>query len=271
MRTPLLSVAILVLPVSARSQTSNYPIGSTVANFITLDTEGHFHTLYDYTAQGRTVFLDFFFYDCIPCQEYAPAYSELYDTYGCNQGSVICLSVNAGVDTDEMAEQFSVDFGGDFQHPPTIGQFNGGLLTDIFGVEAFPTLCVIAPDNTMWNDNVWPVDLTTLEMNFPEGTSIQPMSCTVGIDLERGGPGTELQVSMRPGYLTVTLGSSEADLYAVGITDAAGRSCAQAAVQHPGMGRITTDLPVPDLTSGLYLVTARAADGVEWHARVVVR
>ena len=60
MRTPLLSVAILVLPVSARSQTSNYPIGSTVANFITLDTEGHFHTLYDYTAQGRTVFLDFF-------------------------------------------------------------------------------------------------------------------------------------------------------------------------------------------------------------------
>lgn len=242
------------------AQTTTYPIGATVANFTTLDTDGQFHTLYDLTAAGKTVMLDFFFYNCVPCQEYAPSYSELYETYGCNQGGLICFSVNAGIDPDELAEQFAVDFGGPFQHPPTIGQFNGGLLTDAFGVESFPTLCVIAPDNTMWNDNVWPVDLGSLVGNFPDGTSIQPMSCSVNtavnelvnirIDLVDNGRSLLIQRTADHGTQCT-----------IDLLDATGRSVRSwGTLSSPADGRLS--LQLPELAHGTYLVRCASVGSV---------
>ncbi|MBL7952674.1 MAG: redoxin domain-containing protein [Flavobacteriales bacterium] len=180
MKTIILSLC-LIHAWTSRAQVTTYPIGSTVNNFITLDTEGNFHELYAYTAAGKTVMLDFFFYDCVPCQDYAPDFSELYSTYGCNQGGIVCFHVNSGVDSEAQADQFVIDFGGEGQHPPVITPFNGGLLVDQFGVGAFPTLCVIAPDNTMWNNDVWPISLASMEFNFPEGAVIKPMSCSVDV------------------------------------------------------------------------------------------
>ena len=67
-RHPLLWV-LFVLPHSLCAQSYNYPNGSTVADFTVTDIEGDVHNLYDLTAQGKYVLLDFFTLWCAPCQE----------------------------------------------------------------------------------------------------------------------------------------------------------------------------------------------------------
>lgn len=248
-------------PFSAAAQTQTYPIGSTVANFTTLDTDGIFHTLYDYTSAGKTVILDFFFYDCIPCQENAPAYSELHEKYGCNQGGLVCFAVNSGVDNNILAEQFSVDFGGDFAHPPTIGQFNGGLLTDIFGVPAFPTVCVIGPDNIMWNDNVFPLDLFSLETSFPENAQIFPMSCTVGINGKFPSAAIDLSAINTNGLLSLQVNSPRSTRLQLSVLDVLGRAVFRTDLGLLPSGQSTHAIQQV-LASGIYLISAQA-DGVQ--------
>lgn len=249
----LQTLPLLLSALSGSTQTSNYPIGSTVANFTTLDTDGQFHTLYDLTAAGKTVMLDFYFYSCEPCQQYAASYSELYDTYGCNQGDLVCFHVNAGIDPDALADQFVEDFGGPFEHPPVIGQFNGGLLTDIFGVGAFPTLCVIAPDNTMWNDNVWPVDLESLVSNFPEGTAIEPMPCSVNTAI--GSPEqAQPMVNVVGDQLVVQCGLPGQ----LELLDPDGRAVAQWTIS---ANDASTYHSMPSLGGGAYLVRLTTTQG----------
>lgn len=251
-------ILAIMTAVTGTAQTNAYPIGSTVENFITLDTDGNFHTLYDLTAAGKTVVLDFFFYSCEPCQQYAPAYSEFYETYGCNQGGVVCFHVNAGIDSDALAAQFADDFGGPFAHPPTIGQFNGGLLTDIFGVDAFPTLCVIAPDNTMWNDNVWPVDLPTLESNFPEGTAIKPMPCSVTTTIGDSEPGIPAARLVDHSLVLQHGGRSNGPI-AVDIIDPTGRCTAHWSLNGGVAG--TMCLPLPEMAGGAYVIRMSSSFG----------
>jgi thiol-disulfide isomerase/thioredoxin len=250
MRTMLLSLGALHC-ISLLAQANNYPPGSTVPNFITLDTDGIFHTLYDYTAEGKTVMLDFYFYDCVPCQEYAPDFSELY---------AVCFHVNAGVDSEAQADQFVIDFGGDGPHPPVITPFNGGLLVDQFGVGAYPTLCVIAPDNSMWNNDVWPITLETMQADFPDGANIPAMNCTVGQDRsEQFDPFTInlLQAQPRP-VLAIELGSMSTTTLRV--VDPLGRCVVDDHLGVLPQGRSTYMLPA-DLAMGTYLLQVYTTAG----------
>lgn len=76
----------------ASAQTSNYQNGDVVDDFTVTDTDGVEHNLYSITAQGKYVWLDFFFVDCCPCRQTAPIFNEFYDKYGCNAGDVYTLS-----------------------------------------------------------------------------------------------------------------------------------------------------------------------------------
>lgn len=265
-----LPLVLVLAQGTTKGQADNYPVGSTVENFITLGTDGTFYTLHDITASGKVVILDFFFYDCEPCQGYAPYFSELYETYGCNGGGLFCLSVNAGIDTDEQAEQFSIDFGGDFSHPPTIGMFNGGLLTDIFGVNAFPTVCVIDVDNTMLNNQLWPTSLEDLIAALPDNGITLPMSCTLGIGPVRSEADIKLTPSITSGRTDLRLELQRSVELRTEVTDQLGRSVLQVVHGQVPAGRSTHALDLGELSQGSYFVRVFADGKCLASSRVVV-
>ncbi len=47
---------------------ANYNYSDVVDDFTVVDVYGNIWNLYDITSQGKYVYLDFFFPDCIPCQ-----------------------------------------------------------------------------------------------------------------------------------------------------------------------------------------------------------
>ncbi|MEZ4875594.1 MAG: T9SS type A sorting domain-containing protein [Flavobacteriaceae bacterium] len=180
MKKLLLFLGVISLNFVGFSQANNYQNGDTVNDFTVTDTEGNVHNLYDITASGKYVFVDFFFDTCPPCQQTQPYYNELHDKYGCNQGEIFVISINNGTDTNAEVIAFENTYGGPFEHAPAVGIEGGCAAVDNdFGVNAYPTYCLIGPDNKMINRDIWPIaDVTTYEDAFPAEFNPDPMSCT---------------------------------------------------------------------------------------------
>lgn len=162
-------------------QTNNYQNGDVVNDFTVTDTEGVVHNLYDITASGKYVFLDFFFDTCGPCQNTQPIYNELHDKYGCNEGEIFVISINNGTDNNAEVIAFENTYGGPFNHSPAVSNEGNSAAVDTdFGVAAYPTYCLINPDNEMVNRDIWPIaNVGTYEAAFPAGFEPEPMSCTI--------------------------------------------------------------------------------------------
>ena len=172
--------------LSINAQTKNYTVGQVVNDFTIVDTDGNSHNLYSYTAAGKHVFLDFFYTTCGPCQATSPTWNEFYDKYGCNGGDVICITVNDGQNNDAQVIAYEQTYGGSFHHSPAVSsEGGGGAVTSDFGVTAFPTYCLIGPDNKMINRDIYPINgVATFENAFPAGFNPSPMACSVGINEE---------------------------------------------------------------------------------------
>ena len=181
MKNLLLTLALLALPILSHAQATNYNVGDVVDDFTVTDTEGVEHNLYSITASGKYVFLDFFFVNCGPCQTWQATYNQLHDRYGCNEGAVYCLSINNGFDNDQQVIQYEETFGGPYNHAPAVSNEGGGEAVDAnFGVSAYPTFCLISPDNIIINTDIWPLTgIETFEAAFPAGFDPEPMECNV--------------------------------------------------------------------------------------------
>ncbi len=251
--------ALLALPLLCQAQATNYPAGSTVANFTATDIDGVTHDLAAYAAAGKYVILDFFFYNCGPCQVHAPYYSELYQTYGCNGNDLICIEVNYG-DADALAEAFAPDFAPGFAHPPVIGSGSGDGLVSTFGVMAFPTFCLIDPDMKMVNNDIWPVsNMNTFVGAFPAGSGIDPAPCLTGIPSASTDRLTGVFPSPSAGEVTVAFNLMKAAHLVVNVTDPTGRIVVQQDLGTTvGADQRTLDLGA--LAAGQYQLTL-LADG----------
>ncbi|TXD71458.1 T9SS type A sorting domain-containing protein [Aequorivita antarctica] len=179
-----ITLILLLFTVFANAQVNNYNVGDVVDDFTVTDTEGNEYNLYTLTAEGKYVWLDFFFVDCVPCQGSAPIFNEFFDKYGCNQGDVFAISINNGNDNDARVRGYEEEFGGPFNHAPAVSNEGGGPEVDTnFGVNAYPTFCLIGPGNVLLNKDIWPLSgIETFENTFPQGFEPPAMQCTVGIE-----------------------------------------------------------------------------------------
>lgn len=235
----------------AMAQASNYPNGSTVADFTVTDTHGQVHNLNAYAAAGKYVLLDFFFYNCGPCEAHAPYYSQLYETYGCNGGNLICIEINNGMDNDALTEAFSEDFAPGYAHPPAVGSGGGEALTNTFGVGAFPTFCLISPNKVMINQDIWPVsNMQTFVNVFPAGSNIQPMACATAISDISATRTFSVLPTVTDRYVTVSCNGPGAHSMQLDVFDLTGRSMLQSVV-YAGTSR-TLDLG--SLPTGQYFI-----------------
>lgn len=258
MKKLLLFAAILSLPALATAQVSNYTVGDVVDDFTVTDTAGNEHNLYDITASGKYVFLDFFFVDCVPCQTWQPTYNELYDKYGCNQGEIYCLSINSGIDNDAEVIAYEETYGGPFNHAPAVSNEGGSAaVDDNFGVIAYPTFCLINPNNEIINTDIWPLTgVETFEAAFPEGFDPEPMECT---PLGTNDFNQSLSVSLYPnpipanGMLSIHL--EEAQSSTLTIYSVTGRNLCSAKFD-------AQEIQIPiNLASGTYFLSIEGQNG----------
>ncbi len=179
MKKTILFLSFFAFTFLGHSQVQNYNLNDVVDDFTVTDTEGVVHNLYEITASGKYVYLDFFFDTCPPCQQTQPIYNELHDKYGCNEGDIFVISINNGTDTNAEVIAFENQFGGPFNHSPAVGIEGGCAAVDNnFGITAYPTYCLINPDNEIINLDIWPIsDVSTYENALPAGFEPEPMEC----------------------------------------------------------------------------------------------
>jgi len=170
--------------LTSTSQIQGYSLGQTVSDFTVTDIYGQTHNLYSYTSQGKYVILDFFFTTCPPCQQTVPYFSELHEKYGCNSGDIVCISMNTCQENDAAVIAFENTYGGSFAHAPAISGDGGAAAVDNnFNPAAYPTYCLIAPDNSLNKSDIWPISsVTDFENTFPTGSNITPQACASNVD-----------------------------------------------------------------------------------------
>ena len=257
MKNLFLTFAFLTLPILANAQATNYSVGDVVDDFTVVDTEGVEHNLYSITASGKYVFLDFFFVNCGPCQTWQATYNQLHDKYGCNEGEVYCLSINNGFDNNAQVIQYEATYGGPYNHAPAVSNEGGGEAVDAnFGISAYPTFCLINPDNVIINTDIWPLTgIETFEAAFPADFNPEPMECNV-LDI---GEQSTLELSLYPNpvnaqeTLHVRLSQSQSGTYTVYSTN--GRVLFKGPISGDSV-----DIPVR-LASGTYFLSIEGAQG----------
>lgn len=184
MKKTIILILFIGATFTSLAQFNNYNNGDIVNDFTVTDVYGNTHNLHEYTAAGKYVYLDFFYSVCGGCQSFIPTFNEFYDKYGCNEGDLICISVNSGYDKDTEVITFENTYGGSFHHAPAIS-IDGGcesVITD-FDPMYYPAVCLIAPDNSMVNSNVAPYDtIEDLEAVFPSDFNPNELNCTLGIN-----------------------------------------------------------------------------------------
>lgn len=256
------SALILGASLSASAQAVNYPNGSTVADFTVTDTDGNSINLYTITASGKYVVLDFFFDTCGPCQTWQPTFNELYDKYGCNAGDIFCVSINNGTDTDAEVIAYENTYGGSFHHSPAVSaDGGGGAVKTTFGVSAYPTFCLIGPDNKMIANDIWPlVDVSTFEAAFPVAPT--PMACSFAGTEEILV--TDLMVYPNPANQTANLilTAAEASSATIEIMNMQGEILLNTATELIG-GTNKIQLDVANLSAGQYLIQVTTANTLQ--------
>ena len=169
MKRILLSVFTLVT-FALNAQTNL----NTAVDFTITDVHGNTHNLFNYLDDGKHVIIDFFFTTCGPCISSVPTLNQAYTDYGCNTGDVIFLSIDNG-DSDSEVMQYETDYAGLL--PSASGNDGGGnAVISTYGIGAYPTVVLIAPDRTILEQDIYPViNITTALSNA--GLNMAP--CTL--------------------------------------------------------------------------------------------
>ena len=140
MKKILALVFIVILSFNIKAQTSL----TEAVDFTGTDCYGEeVINLFEILDRGQHVIIDFYFYSCPPCQRVVPYMAEAYKIFGCNNHDVFFLEVTH-TDNDEICQWWAEKYGVEY---PTIGKDGGGVaIQQAYGIPAYPSLVLIAPD-----------------------------------------------------------------------------------------------------------------------------
>ncbi|HOI86572.1 MAG TPA: redoxin domain-containing protein [Lentimicrobium sp.] len=192
MRSTAIALLITFLSQGASAQVP-LPVAP---DFLVKDVNSNQHNLYDYLDAGNLVVIDFFTTNCGPCQTYASHVSASYEYFGCNYGNVIVLGINWGSNNDEV-RLFDSLWGANY--PAVSGQQGGGnAVVDMYQVQSYPTVILIAPDRTILNNHIWPPSNDILNAEILAAGGV-PLQCTVNTTSLNHRETSELTVMTGPG------------------------------------------------------------------------
>lgn len=153
---------------------------TTAVDFTVTDIEGHSFNLFNKLNSNKYVCIDFFYTTCGPCQATAPKVSGAYTNFGCNGGNVFFIGID---DRSTNAEVASFDATYNAIYPGVSGTEGGGAApTSAYGITAWPTVILIAPNKNIVEQDIWPIAdaaaLTTV-ISWLGGIT---QACSSGID-----------------------------------------------------------------------------------------
>ncbi|GAB4313758.1 MAG: hypothetical protein Kow00127_04840 [Bacteroidales bacterium] len=101
--------------------------------------------------------------------------SEAYEYFGCNSADLFVISVDYG-DDNAACIQFDNTYGIEF---PTISGIEGGgtEICNTYGIGAYPTYILIAPNHDIVEQDIWPVPSAQTFIDLFESHGLQQSAC----------------------------------------------------------------------------------------------
>ena len=175
----------LFLSISVSAQT---PLTEAV-NFSSTAHNGEKIDLFEILDGGQYALIDFFFSTCSPCKEVAPRLIDAYYMLGCNEGDIYFMEVsptdhNASYSIGQWFDQFDIPY-------PTIHTKTGGVTGDkireMYQVESYPTLILIAPDRKIVLQHYHPESAESMVEYFTTNFDIEENYCdqTPSVSIEK--------------------------------------------------------------------------------------
>ncbi len=276
-RLHLLACTVLCIglwaPRDAHAQIMGYSVGQTVADFTVTDTDGNVHNLYTITASGKHVVLDFFFDTCPPCQQTQPYFNQLHEVYGCNDHDLFVISINNGTDNNALVDAFEATYGGSYAHSPAVG-IEGGCtaVRTAFNPAAYPTYCIVGPDNKLKHNDIWPIASMQSYVNaFPAGSNIQPAPCAPALAVDDHATGVLQGVHPVPstGLVTIEVDLAQGGAASAIVFDALGRQAHMEPLGALAAGPVSRTIDLAHLSDGNYLLRL-VVDGVAEAPRPII-
>lgn len=137
-----LTILLVAFGMSMNAQTSLY----TAVDFTATDCNGNTINLFEILDRGQYVLIDFFYYNCGPCQKACPKLVEAYKAYGCNEHDIFFMEISY-TDIDAKCQEWEEQYGVEY---PTIGIEGGGFeIAETYEIASYPTILLISPTKTI--------------------------------------------------------------------------------------------------------------------------
>ncbi|MBK8873103.1 MAG: T9SS type A sorting domain-containing protein [Bacteroidia bacterium] len=235
-------------------------------DFTVTDVNGDVHNLFDILNAGQYVCMDFFFTTCPPCIATSPYYRDTYENFGCNTEDIFFIAMDVGdTDAEVIAYENSV-LGGSPGYPSVSGIDGGGnAVVTAYGVGAFPTYILIAPNKNIVETDMWPIANATTFATFFGTHGLSPVPCsTVGIGEQNAISGFSIFPNPATGKVSV---SADTELESVRIFDVAGKLWMDLNTSNKNFGKATA-FDIAELPAGVYLVEV-ISEGASVKSRLV--
>lgn len=260
MKRVVITCLLAWVPVLLSAQITGYEVGDIAPNFTGIEPDGTTHKLYDYTASGQYVLLDFFAYWCGPCYTNAGYLQAFYEKYGCNNGTVAVLGneCDVGGSNDDLNLFFELS-GLDpaTAYPSWSGMDgNGADVCNIYSPAAYPTVVLIGPDNRFISIDIWPIaSLGDIEDAFPNGV-LMPIDCNWTSSVsDRPEPlfGLSLWPNPASEKITISMVTPAAGAMEWSLVSLTGVPVQEGLLEQVSAGRQQQTICLQDLPSGLYV------------------
>ncbi len=232
---------------------------TTAVDFTVTTTGSQSFDLFDKLAEGKYVLVDFFFVTCPACISTAPYYKASFENYGCNTGAVYFISVDVG-DTDAEVNTFeSTHFSG--ANIPAVSGLEGGgdAVVSTYGIGAFPTYILIAPNGDIVEQDMWPISSAADFTNYlttQNGIAQQACAASGINELEN------IHISLYPNPVvnTVNIASlQEINITEISIVNMVGQTVLTKNISSTDV----LSFDVSDLSSGMYVMNITTDKGVK--------
>ena len=170
MKKLLLFLAAIAITFGLKAQC---PLTQAV-DFTATDVHGTEVHLFDILDGGQYVLIDFFFTTCGPCQQATPKIVESYYAMGCNMHDVFYMEIATG-DSDAACLTWVATYG--VEYPTISGAAGGTGICNQYGIGAYPTVILIAPDHSIVIQDLWPITNAQTVIAALEAQGLEQHSC----------------------------------------------------------------------------------------------
>lgn len=144
-------------------------------DFTATDCNGNEVNLFDILDNGQYVMIDFFYINCPYCVQSIPKMVEAYGLLGCNMHDIFFMEISY-VDSNSSLQNWDNTYGVEY---PTIGVEGGGSnIRAAYGITAFPTVILVAPDHQIVEQDIYPINSTQTITNLCATYGIEQHDCT---------------------------------------------------------------------------------------------